>query len=141
DRLKQGLTPACAQACPTESIRFGPIIELKKQATQRVSHLHEQGEGGAYLYGADDNILGGLNSFYLLVDKPEVYGLPSAPKLPTRNLWPSSLFSAAGALLVGFLAILGLRTRRSRDAGAERTGVGDDMPADARSEEHAAEHQ
>jgi len=57
DRLKQGLTPACAQACPTQSIRFGPVKELRKQAKERVANLHQQGEAGAYLYGADDTIL------------------------------------------------------------------------------------
>ena len=54
------------------------------------------GEKRAYLYGADDKFLGGLNSFYLLVDQPEVYGLPASPKMPTRNLIPSSLFSDRG---------------------------------------------
>src|SRR5205807_6298830 len=81
DRLQHGLTPACAQACPTQSIRFGPLKQLKKQAQARVEQLHRQGETKAHLYGADDKILGGLNAFYLLVDEPEVYGLPSDPRL------------------------------------------------------------
>src|SRR5438132_2411326 len=76
DRLQQGLPPACAQACPTESIKFGPLHQLKKEAATRLAQLRRQGETRAHLYGADDRILGGLNSFYLLVDKPEVYGLP-----------------------------------------------------------------
>ena len=60
--------------------------ELRKQAKDRVEQLHQQGESDAYLYGADDKILGGLNAFYLLVDKPEVYGLPSNPKVPSRSV-------------------------------------------------------
>jgi formate dehydrogenase iron-sulfur subunit len=77
-----------------------------------VEQLHSLGENRAYLYGADDKFLGGLNSFYLLVDKPEVYGLPVSPKMPTRNLIPSSLFSTAGAVALAFLGIVGLRKRR-----------------------------
>jgi ferredoxin len=90
DRLQANLTPACAQACPTQSIQFGKIDDLKVAAQKRVEQLHANGETDAYLYGADETFLGGLNSFYLLVDKPEVYGLPENPKLPSRNLWPSS---------------------------------------------------
>jgi len=112
DRLQSGLEPACSQACPTESIRFGPIRELKQKAHERVEQLHGEGEKRAYLYGADDKFLGGLNSFYLLVDQPEVYGLPVSPKMPTRNLIPSSLFSTAGAVVLALLGMVGLRKRR-----------------------------
>src|SRR5215472_2522141 len=56
DRLKKGLTPACAQACPTESIRFGPLARLKEQAAARVAQLRRQGEAKAALYGADDKV-------------------------------------------------------------------------------------
>ena len=66
----------------------------------------------AYLYGADDNILGGLNSFYLLVDQPEVYGLPRDPKLPSRNLFLSSIFSTLGAVVFGLFGLVSLRKRR-----------------------------
>ncbi|NIR44417.1 MAG: 4Fe-4S dicluster domain-containing protein, partial [Gemmatimonadetes bacterium] len=116
DRMQDGLEPACAKACPTDSIQFGPISELRERANARVEQLHERGEDRAYLYGADDTILGGLNSFYLLVDEPEVYGLPSDPKLPSRNLVPSSLWTAAGAVVVGLMAILGFRDRRMSEA-------------------------
>src|SRR5256884_2830239 len=76
DRLQNGLEPACAQACPTESIQFGPIEALKMRAQKRVAALQATGQTKAQLYGADERILGGLNSFYLLVDEPETYGLP-----------------------------------------------------------------
>jgi formate dehydrogenase iron-sulfur subunit len=106
------MEPACSQACPTDSIRFGTIRELKQMAQARVDQLHGTGEKRAYLYGADDKLLGGLNSFYLLVDQPEVYGLPTQPKMPTRNLIPSSLFSTAGAVVLALLGMVGLRKRR-----------------------------
>jgi formate dehydrogenase iron-sulfur subunit len=121
DRMKVGMTPACAQACPTASIQFGPIDELKGRAATRLQQLHSQGVAQAHLYGADESMLGGLNSFYLLVDKPEVYGLPAEPKLPTRNLWPSSALSAASAAVVGLIGLLSFRKRRmdrrAADAG------------------------
>jgi formate dehydrogenase iron-sulfur subunit len=119
DRLQAGMEPACSQACPTESIRFGTIRELKEMATARVEQLHGLGESRAYLYGADDKFLGGLNSFYLLVDQPEVYGLPTAPKMPTRNLIPSSLFSTAGAVVLAMLGLVGLRKRRMEERAGE----------------------
>ena len=58
-------------------------------------------------------MLGGLNSFFLLVDRPEVYGLPPDPKLPTRNLKPSSLLSALGAVVVGLMGVISFRMRRT----------------------------
>jgi formate dehydrogenase iron-sulfur subunit len=111
DRLQSGLEPACSKACPTDSIQFGPIRELRERAGARVQQLHATGEKRAHLYGADEKMLGGLNSFYLLVDKPEVYGLPPDPKMPSRNLVPGSLFSMLGALLVGLIGIVNFRRR------------------------------
>jgi formate dehydrogenase iron-sulfur subunit len=111
DRLRGGLEPACSKACPTQSIQFGPIREMHKKAQARVAQLHEGGERRAYLYGADERMLGGLNSFYLLVDKPEVYGLPSDPKLPSRNLWWSSAWSVLAAVVVGLVGIVNFRNR------------------------------
>ena len=73
--------------------------------------MHERGVPEAYIYG-DESILGGLNSFYLLVDEPKAYGLPAAPKMPTRNLFKGSTWAAIGAIVVGFLGIVTLRNRR-----------------------------
>jgi formate dehydrogenase iron-sulfur subunit len=112
DRMKVGMTPACAQACPTASIQFGTIADLRQRADTRVQQLQQRGESRAYLYGADEKMLGGLNSFYLLVDRPEVYGLPPDPKIPSRNLVPSSAFSLVGAAVVGLLGLLSFRKRR-----------------------------
>ncbi len=114
DRLRQGLTPACAQACPTQSIRFGPLGRLHKEAQARVGQLRQQGEARAYLYGADDKVLGGLNAFYLLVDKPETYGLPSDPKLPSRSLPRSSVWAIVAAFLTGLGVLFSFRDRIRR---------------------------
>ncbi len=116
DRLRGGMQPACSQACPTTSIMFGPIAELRNKAEARVAQLQTAGETGAYLYGADEQMLGGLNSFYLLVDKPAVYGLPAAPKMPSRNLKPSALWSAIGAAVIGLMGVISFRNRGRGDA-------------------------
>jgi formate dehydrogenase iron-sulfur subunit len=83
DRQKDGLVPACAKACPTASIQFGPIDELRERARKRVEALHGRGVPGAYTYGdAPTETYTELHSFYLLVDRPEVYGLPKDPFNP-----------------------------------------------------------
>ena len=120
DRLQHGLTPACSKACPTESIQFGPIADLRVRAEKRVQELHAQGFAEARLYGADETVLGGLNSFYLLMDEPEVYGLPSAPKLPSRMVGPSHLWSAATAAVMGVLGMLSFRKQRMDRFAEER---------------------
>src|SRR5947209_10158678 len=128
DRLKDDLTPACAQACPTQSIVFGPITQLRQRAQARVAQLRREGVGDAYLYGADDKVLGGLNAFYLLVDRPETYGLPSHPQLPSRTVPRSSLWSilTAGLAALGVVFAFRNRTRNHADAGP---GPGRGAPA------------
>src|SRR5712692_257022 len=118
DRLKHNLTPACAQACPTQSIRFGPLKELREKAKARVEQLKDQGVSKAQLYGADEKVLGGLNAFYLLVDKPEVYGLPSNPKLPSRSVPLSSLWSMLTAIVTGLGLLFAFRDRTRAERGA-----------------------
>ena len=87
DRQKDGIEPACAKACPTDSITFGDLDELKERAKKRVNTLHDRGETAAYLYGIDeDTSVGDLNAFFLLMDRPSVYNLPEKPKLPRNNL-------------------------------------------------------
>jgi formate dehydrogenase iron-sulfur subunit len=124
DRLQNGLTPACAQACPTASIQFGPIEELRERAGRRIEQLHHEGATEARLYGHDAKILNGLNSFYLLMDEPEVYGLPSSvqAKLPSRAVWPSSLRSIATSLAAALGVFLAFGRRRDRVARAEGSG-------------------
>ncbi|MCC6312688.1 MAG: 4Fe-4S dicluster domain-containing protein [Thermomicrobiales bacterium] len=124
DRMQNGLVPACAKACPTSSIQFGPIAELKERAKLRVDQLNKQARDTgkpeqAYLYGADETMLGGLNSFYLLEDQPEVYGLPRDPKLPSRNQPATGALAAVGAVALGALGVVGLRKRRMDDFAAE----------------------
>jgi formate dehydrogenase iron-sulfur subunit len=114
DRLRGDLEPACAKACPTDSIRFGPLDELREQAAERVSVLHSRGVPEARLYLADgeDDEVGGAQAFFLLLDEPEVYGLPPRPQVPTRDLpsaWRSAGAAAAALLVAAASAFLGRR--------------------------------
>jgi formate dehydrogenase iron-sulfur subunit len=107
DRLKGGHEPACAKACPTDSIQFGPLDELRERADKRLEKLQEEGWNGARLYGRDpDDGVGGFGAFFLLLDEPEVYGLPPDPVVTTRDLpamWRAAAL-AAGAVAAGVLA-------------------------------------
>jgi formate dehydrogenase iron-sulfur subunit len=107
DRLSTGMEPACAKACPTDSIQFGPLDELRERAAGRVAQLHEDGVTGARLYGEDpDDGVGGDGAFFLLLDEPEVYGLPPDPVVTTADLpsmWRHA-GAAAGTLAVGVAA-------------------------------------
>ena len=112
DRQKDGLTPACAKSCPTESIRFGPVSELKELARARVEELHARGETNAYLYGADDSgDYQSLNAFFLLTEKPEAYNLPPAPTRPVARMLRRYAWSAAVG--VGLTAISAVALARS----------------------------
>ncbi len=109
DRLQGGLMPACAKACPTQAIQFGPLPEMYQKADARLAQLQAQGNTQARLYGRDDKVYGGLNAFFLLMDKPEVYGLPNEANavLPRRNNLPGYLgvlATAALSLLAGLVA-------------------------------------
>jgi formate dehydrogenase iron-sulfur subunit len=120
DRLESGLQPSCAQACPTQSIQFGPLDDLHRRADKRLADLKTQGVASAELYGRDNKVLGGLNSFYLLLDKPEVYGLPASPKLPSKSLFSASLWSIGTAVLtlLGILFAFRNRTRPDQEGPA-----------------------
>jgi formate dehydrogenase iron-sulfur subunit len=103
DRLQNNMVPACAKACPTQSIQFGTLAELHQKADARLAALRAQGHDKAQLYGRDESVYGGLGSFFLLMDQPEVYDLPSKQSavLPSRN-------NAGGYLSALFVAVVGV---------------------------------
>jgi formate dehydrogenase iron-sulfur subunit len=111
DRLKDDMTPACAKSCPTASIQFGDVEELRDRARARLGELHARGESTARLYGMPEGKeaaeVGPLNAFFLLLDEPKVYNLPEVPRLPRTTMverysWSAAVgvgFALAGALL------------------------------------------
>jgi formate dehydrogenase iron-sulfur subunit len=111
DRLSVGQEPACAKACPTQSIQFGDLDELRERAHQRVQALHDAGTTEARLYGDDPNDgVGGAGAFFLLLDQPQAYGLPPDPVVTTRDLpamWRRAAVAAVGLLAAGAVAVIG----------------------------------
>jgi formate dehydrogenase iron-sulfur subunit len=126
DRLHEGLEPACAKACPTDSIQFGPYDELVDIAARRMTELRQRGIDGAYLYGAGDDpgdqLAGGLGAFFLLTQPPERYGLPAHADSPIQeNVVPATLaavgaglFAALGASIAFAYGARRAATRRTR---------------------------
>ena len=111
DRLKSGHEPACAKACPTQSIQFGPLDELRARADERLAKLESEGWNGAQLYLRDpDDGIGGAGAFFLLLDEPEVYGLPPDPVVTTKHLG-SMWRNMARAAVVVTIAIVGACAR------------------------------
>jgi formate dehydrogenase iron-sulfur subunit len=110
DRIHNGLGTACAKACPTGSISFGEVRELRAGADKRLTQLKTLGRTGVNLYGYTE--AGGLNVFYLLMDRPSVYGLPEKPVIPQQRLPFSSIATAAAAVAVGIAALVSFRERR-----------------------------
>jgi formate dehydrogenase iron-sulfur subunit len=122
DRLEDGLEPACAKACPTDSIQFGPYEELVDVAGRRVARLHEKGIDGAYLYGAGDppgeRLAGGLGAFFLFTEPPERYGLPAQADSPIQeNVVPATVAATgAGLLTAGAVAAVFAASKRTDQA-------------------------
>jgi formate dehydrogenase iron-sulfur subunit len=113
DRLTVGAEPACAKACPTDSIQFGVLDELRERAAKRVEQLQDAGIADARLYGHDpDDGVGGDGAFFLLLDAPEVYGLPPDPVVTTRDLpamWRHVGLAAASLAGMVVAAVFGRR--------------------------------
>ncbi|WP_214414519.1 4Fe-4S dicluster domain-containing protein [Sphaerisporangium fuscum] len=113
DRLRGGLEPACAKACPTDSIQFGALDELRERAEARLADLHAQGKEEARLYGEDPHDgVGGDGAFFLLMAPPETYGLPPDPVVTTRDLPSMWRWAAAAALTMTAAAAASTLVRR-----------------------------
>jgi formate dehydrogenase iron-sulfur subunit len=113
DRLTDGLQPACATACPTQSIQFGDLDELQARADARLATLKSQGVETARLYGRDESDgVGGVGAFFLLLDEPEVYGLPPDPIVTTRDLPAMWKAAATGAAMIVGVVVSSFLGRR-----------------------------
>jgi formate dehydrogenase iron-sulfur subunit len=114
DRVQADMKPACAQACPTESIQFGPLDELRARADNRLATLRAGGVHEARLYGHDENDgVGGCGAFFLLLDEPQVYGLPPDPVVTTRALPQMWAAAGAAALTLAGAVVAAFAGRRS----------------------------
>ena len=105
DRQKVGLKPACAQACPTESIQFGEINQLREKAQERLQTLKDRGMDDATIYDPTHTSVGGIHAFFIVRGDPRSYNLPPNPEVPTvyaKKGWRASAI-AAGLLLGGTL--------------------------------------
>jgi formate dehydrogenase iron-sulfur subunit len=112
DRLTDGLEPACAKACPTDSIQFGDLIELQAHAQRRVQDLRAKGLN-ARLYGDEElgagNGIGRLGASFLLLDEPAKYNLPAHPKLPQDRVLPAVVAMSMTALVLSAATAWSLR--------------------------------
>jgi len=110
DRQKAGLTPACAKACPTQSIKFGELEHLRHTAQERLEELHERGMADATLYDPVNSSVGGTHAMFILRGEGRTFNLPPAPEVPTVHLkksWTASALAAGlllGGTLLAFLA-------------------------------------
>ena len=112
DRQSAGLQPACAKACPTESIKFGQLEELKLEAELRLQELEARGVTDAVLYNPTDTSVGGIHALFLLRGDPRSYNLPPQPEVPTVYLkkgWKSAALAAGSMLALTLLSFLGGR--------------------------------
>ena len=109
DRQKSGLVPACAKVCPTESIVFGRLDDVRGRARERVRQLRENGYSDAQLYDPQDTSVRGIHAFFLILGEPEAYGLPAKPESPTiylQSAWCVALATAALSAAGVFAAFL-----------------------------------
>src|SRR5947209_14856293 len=100
DRQKAGLQPACAKACPTESIKFGEIEQLREVAERRLATLEERGMNDVQFYDASDSSVRGSHAMFIVRGDPATYNLPPKPEVPTVYLKKAWRSSALGALLL-----------------------------------------
>ena len=89
-------------------------VRTSERAAKRLDRLTAAGQTEARLYGADpDDGVDGFGAFFLLLDEPEVYGLPPDPVSTTRDLgsaWRAA--AAAGAALMSAVAFAAFGGRR-----------------------------
>jgi formate dehydrogenase iron-sulfur subunit len=107
DRQKSGLVPACAKVCPTESILFGPLDDLRARAAQRLQELQLRGHKDQHLYDPTETSVRGIHAFFLILGEPEAYGLPPKPQVPTiylKSAWTAAFATAIGAIVVTLCA-------------------------------------
>jgi formate dehydrogenase iron-sulfur subunit len=116
DRQRAGLQPACATACPTQSIVFGELDDLRRRADERLQELHARGMKDATIYDPRDTSVGGTHAIFIVRGDARAYNLPAAPEVPTvylRDGWRSA--AAAAALMIAGTIAAFAGSRRKAD--------------------------
>ena len=129
DRQRVGLPPACAKACPTESIKFGEIEHLRTAAQERVEELHRRGMQDARIYDPQETSVGGIHAFFIMRGDPRTYNLPPRPEIPTiyaKDAWRSAALGSAMLLAGSLVAFLAAPNKSSKNGAVRqrRTGRG-----------------
>ena len=109
DRQKAGLKPACATACPTESIQYGDLDVLRAHAAARQVELEARGVTDAVTYDPLHTSVGGIHALFLVRGPVAGFSLPEAPELPSVRLaagWRSAAMTAAVIVVVLALAFV-----------------------------------
>jgi formate dehydrogenase iron-sulfur subunit len=106
DRQVAGLIPACAKACPTQSIQFGEIGELRQRARNRVEQLQGRGYADVQVYDPRESSVGGIHALFVILGPPEDYNFPPAPEIPTIYLTTAWTYALASAAVLA-LTVLG----------------------------------
>lgn len=99
DRTDNGLLPACVKTCPAAALSWGDWDKMVAAGKKRVEALKARGFPKANLYG--ENLVGGLGRLYILVEKPEAYGLPSNPEYPVMTTVWQSIIQPLGKIGLG----------------------------------------
>ncbi len=115
DRQRAGQEPACAKACPTQSILFGELEDLRARAAARVEELHARGVDDAVVYDPVATSVAGTHAIFIVRGDPRAYNLPPDPVVPTEYLrdgWISAAATAA-LMIAGTVAAFAFRGARA----------------------------
>lgn len=130
DRIANGLKPACASTCAPGAIQFGYREEMVQSAKARLEEVKKD-YPNANLYGLDEQFLGGTGVVYLLLDKPEVYGLNPNPSVPAiTGVWQNVIqpvgkvlpLAAAGAVLFSAFMNRVNQVKHAEEKGQDKGG-------------------
>src|SRR5205085_58349 len=118
DVCKHCTHAACLDVCPTGSLfrtEYGTVV-VQEDICNGCGYCVPACPFGVldkrHLARKPDDGVGGFGAFFLLLDEPEVYGLPPDPVVTTKNLpemWATTALAAAAVVVGTALAFFGGR--------------------------------